>query len=171
MNTRRAPQLHFAGIRNCARLVVALALCAGLSALAQNSGPALSAADFAEIMTLYAKYPMALDSGDAEGYANLFTEDGAFGDRVVGRRRSARSAELIYAPSGCKPGANRVSKAWAKLQADQPATLHYAGPQSQYPGLDQYNLEVPPSLAGRGEVSVTVSVGGMRTNPVWVRIE
>ena len=40
----------------------------------------LSAADHAEIRQLYAQYNLALDSGDAEGYADVFTEDGVFGN-------------------------------------------------------------------------------------------
>ena len=41
-----------------------------------------TADDYSEILQLYFKYPLTLDSGDAEGYANLFTADGSFGDRV-----------------------------------------------------------------------------------------
>jgi uncharacterized protein (TIGR03437 family) len=31
----------------------------------------------------------------------------------------------------------------------------YAGPQKQYPGMDQINVRLPASLAGSGTVSVT----------------
>ena len=73
-------------MRVCARLLMVLTVCAALPALAQSSAPSLTAEDYTEILALYAKYPMALDMGDGEGYANLYTEDGAFGDRVVGRQ-------------------------------------------------------------------------------------
>jgi len=76
----------FTGICSCAVVTAALTLCTVLPVLAQTSTPALSAADYTEILALYAKYPMMLDTHDAEGYANLFTEDGAFGDRTVGRK-------------------------------------------------------------------------------------
>lgn len=46
----------------------------------------LSGEDYYEILQLYFAYPMILDSGDGEAFANLFTEDGAFGDRVIGRQ-------------------------------------------------------------------------------------
>jgi len=62
-----------------------LGLACAVSARAQSAAPKLSSEDYAEIMMLYAQYPLMLDSGNAEGYANLFTEDGSFGDRVVGR--------------------------------------------------------------------------------------
>lgn len=51
------------------------------------------------------------------------------------------------------------------------ARVDYAGPQSQYVGLDQVNILVPPALAGRGEVDVVVTVDGKQANPVRVRIQ
>jgi hypothetical protein len=38
----------------------------------------LTADDYIEIQQLYARYNMAIDSGDAEGYAATFTPDGVF---------------------------------------------------------------------------------------------
>ncbi len=38
----------------------------------------LSAEDFAAIVNLMGKYQHLVDDGDEEGWANLFTEDGAF---------------------------------------------------------------------------------------------
>ena len=38
----------------------------------------LSAQDYAEIQQLYARYNIAIDSGDAEGWAATFTPDGVF---------------------------------------------------------------------------------------------
>ena len=42
--------------------------------------------------------------------------------------------------------------------------VSYAGPQVQYPGLDQINVTVPRSLAGAGVVSVRVDVNGSASN-------
>lgn len=53
----------------------------GRSVRAQTT-PRLSGEDYAEILQLYFKYPITLDSGDAEGYANLFTDDGSFQNNV-----------------------------------------------------------------------------------------
>ena len=44
----------------------------------------------------------------------------------------------------------------------------YAGPQGTYPGLDQYNVLLPPTLAGRGKTSVAVTAAGRASNPVNV---
>jgi uncharacterized protein (TIGR03437 family) len=51
-----------------------------------------------------------------------------------------------------------------------PATVSYAGPQGTYPGLDQYNVLIPDSLAGKGKVNVVVSADGKPSNPVNVVI-
>ena len=44
----------------------------------------------------------------------------------------------------------------------------YAGPQSQYPGMDQINVILPRSLAGMGEVNLNVTVNGVSANTVRV---
>jgi uncharacterized protein (TIGR03437 family) len=48
------------------------------------------------------------------------------------------------------------------------APVLYAGPQNQYPGLDQINVQIPPGLAGKGEVDVVVLVNGKTANTVRV---
>jgi uncharacterized protein (TIGR02246 family) len=66
------------------RCVAPIAFCvtlAGGSAVAQTSA-ALTTRDYVEIQQLYARYVHALDRGDAEGYAALFTPDGAFNNNV-----------------------------------------------------------------------------------------
>jgi uncharacterized protein (TIGR03437 family) len=50
------------------------------------------------------------------------------------------------------------------------ATVAYAGAQGQYAGLDQYNLIVPRSLAGRGRVPVVLALDGKTSNPVYINI-
>jgi len=47
----------------------------------------------------------------------------------------------------------------------------YAGPQTQYPGLDQLNIQIPQSLAGAGNVSIQVTVDGVAANPVFVTVQ
>ena len=51
------------------------------------------------------------------------------------------------------------------------ATVLYAGPQYTYDGLDQVNVQIPPELAGRGEVNVTLSINGQLSNTVAVRFQ
>lgn len=47
----------------------------------------------------------------------------------------------------------------------------YAGPQGFYTGLDQVNVQLPASLAGRGDVVVALSVRGGQANPAHVSIK
>jgi uncharacterized protein (TIGR03437 family) len=51
----------------------------------------------------------------------------------------------------------------------QKATVLYAGPQTQYAGLDQVNVQVPRT-APRGEVSIQLTVAGKNANPVTVAL-
>jgi len=46
------------------------------------------------------------------------------------------------------------------------APLLYAGPQPEFPGLDQVNVRIPQLLAGRGAVTVELTVFGVAANPV-----
>jgi uncharacterized protein (TIGR03437 family) len=51
------------------------------------------------------------------------------------------------------------------------AAVFYAGPQNQYPGLDQINVLLPRTLAGRGTVPVLLSIGGRSSNQAFVRVK
>jgi uncharacterized protein (TIGR03437 family) len=52
-----------------------------------------------------------------------------------------------------------------------PLNAVYAGPQAQFAGLDQINVELPRSFAGAGLVDIQVSVDGVRANTVQVAIQ
>ncbi len=47
----------------------------------------------------------------------------------------------------------------------------FLGPQGGFVGLDQGNIRIPRSLAGRGEVDVVVTVGGKAANRVSVSVK
>ncbi|MBY0508271.1 MAG: YHYH protein [Bryobacteraceae bacterium] len=50
------------------------------------------------------------------------------------------------------------------------APVAYAGPQGVFSGLDQINLPLPSSLAGRGRVEIVVTAGGKVSNPVYITL-
>ena len=50
-------------------------------------------------------------------------------------------------------------------------TADTASAHASSPGLDQLTFVVPPSLSGRGEVNLVVSVDGQATNLVTVTIK
>ena len=47
----------------------------------------------------------------------------------------------------------------------------FAGPQDGFAGLDQLNLRIPRSLAGRGEVDVMLNVDGHEANRVKIHVK
>jgi uncharacterized protein (TIGR03437 family) len=48
--------------------------------------------------------------------------------------------------------------------------VQFAGAQSLYPGLDQVNVKLNSSLAGKGDATVAISFDGNAANPVSIRI-
>jgi uncharacterized protein (TIGR03437 family) len=49
--------------------------------------------------------------------------------------------------------------------------VSYAGSQNEFVGLDQINILLPPSLKGKGEVDVVVTIDGVTLNTVRVQIK
>ncbi|MDP9091352.1 MAG: nuclear transport factor 2 family protein [Pseudomonadota bacterium] len=56
----------------------AVAACGFMCCSAWGASGALSAQDTIDIQQLYARYNIAIDSGDAQGWAATFTQDGVF---------------------------------------------------------------------------------------------
>jgi uncharacterized protein (TIGR03437 family) len=52
-----------------------------------------------------------------------------------------------------------------------PAEITFSGKHESFVGLDQINVKVPRSMAGRGEVAVRVKVDGVAANLVRVSFE
>jgi uncharacterized protein (TIGR03437 family) len=52
-----------------------------------------------------------------------------------------------------------------------PSTVTFAGAQGNFVGLDQANLLLPRSLAGRGEVEIVFNVDGQSANPVRIIVK
>jgi len=51
------------------------------------------------------------------------------------------------------------------------ASVAYAGPQGTFTGLDQANVLLPASLAGKGSVTVQLMANGIAANPVNITIQ
>ncbi len=62
--------------------------------------------------------------------------------------------------------ANRVTATVGGVNAP----VIFSGPQGQFPGLDQVNVEIPRTLAGRGAVDVVLTVEGAAANTVRIAI-
>lgn len=52
----------------------------------------------------------------------------------------------------------------------EPADVLSAGPQPEFVGLDQVNVRLARVLAGKGDVDISLTVDGQRTNAVRIRI-
>jgi uncharacterized protein (TIGR03437 family) len=52
-----------------------------------------------------------------------------------------------------------------------PATVQSAGALGGYAGLDPVSVIVPQSLAGRGNVEIVLTAGGMTANAVNVTVQ
>ncbi len=52
-----------------------------------------------------------------------------------------------------------------------PATVLYAGPQGNFPALDQIDALVPASLAGAGVVDVQLTVDGIAANTLQIKLQ
>lgn len=76
-------------------MLMAVLSLSGLWSGAARAANALSAQDYFEIQQLYAHYNIAIDTGDAEGYAATFVPNGVFNsfvghDALVGFAKSWR---------------------------------------------------------------------------------
>ncbi|MDX2033263.1 MAG: SBBP repeat-containing protein [Blastocatellia bacterium] len=75
---------------------------------------------------------------------------------------------LILFGSGLRNRSSMSPNITARIGGIEAPVL-FAGAQGGLAGLDQINIEIPRSLAGRGEVDVVVSFEGVSSNPVQVR--
>jgi uncharacterized protein (TIGR03437 family) len=114
-------------------------------------------------------------------YPNLFMADAsgtaaAYAVNAEGQVTSA--SQPISAGSAASPvylslfgsglgSATTVTAAIGRVSA----TVSYAGPQGTYPGLDQYNVLLPPALAGAGKVDVVVTAAGLPSNTVHITLQ
>jgi uncharacterized protein (TIGR03437 family) len=58
----------------------------------------------------------------------------------------------------------------AKIGGEDAEVL-YAGPQSEYPGLDQVNLKLSPALRGRGTVDISLTVDNKAANSLTMAVK
>jgi uncharacterized protein (TIGR03437 family) len=66
----------------------------------------------------------------------------------------------------------RLTTASVTLKAGEAdCAIVYAGPQGSLIGLDQINAVLPPSLAGRGEIELTMNVDGQSAVPMRLSVK
>ena len=75
---------------------------------------------------------------------------------------------LILYGSGFQ-GVNNLASVKATI-GGEPAEVLYAGPAPGFVGLDQANVRLPRSLAGKGEVSIVLTANNRSSNAVTVSV-
>ena len=99
--------------------------------------------------------------------ANVYqTQGGSIVAQPVSAGSASNPAYLVLVGSGL----GSTTTATATI-GGVTASVSYAGPQGTYPGVDQYNILVPPVLAGKGQVDVVVTAGGLPSNTVNITIQ
>jgi uncharacterized protein (TIGR03437 family) len=117
-------------------------------------------------------------------YPHLFaaTADGLAAGYVQRVRGGQQSVESLFQSVDLGPESDQVflmlfgsglggttSATAAAGGVDVPVV--YAGPQGTYPGLDQFNLQLPRTLAGKGKVEVILRAGGKVSNAVHLTLQ
>jgi uncharacterized protein (TIGR03437 family) len=89
------------------------------------------------------------------------------GGQIVAEPVSLASGQVYLILYGTGIGTAAVTATIGGLSAN----VVYSGAQGVYPGLDQVNLLIPPSLAGKGQVNVVVTAAEKPSNPVYIVIQ
>lgn len=85
----------------------------------------------------------------------------------------ANQTYLILYGTGIR-GVGTASEVLVTFNGNGAASASYAGPQGEYPGLDQVNVPIPPSLAGQGRVTVELTIRSgpqFTANPVQLAFQ
>ena len=98
-------------------------------------------------------------SGGAASYESVPVQLGPASDQVF----------LVLFATGARDRSSMAAVS-VKIGGEDSEVL-YVGPQGTYPGLDQINVRLPRTLAGRGRVSVELTIDGRRSNLPAVTIQ
>jgi uncharacterized protein (TIGR03437 family) len=106
----------------------------------------------------------------SQSWQYVFDPEVAYGSRAPAPIRMGLADEtafLLLFGTGIR-GCRQLSSVRATI-AGIPAVVEYAGPQSDFAGLDQVNIRIPRDLPN-GEAEVVLTVEGQRANIVTVSI-
>jgi uncharacterized protein (TIGR03437 family) len=107
---------------------------------------------------------VAADGSQTVNMAFQFDEQqGKYLPRPIGMGAPGDLVFLVLFGTGIR-GAASVNVA----VGDQNTQADWFGPQGEYPGLDQVNILLPRTLAGRGTVDVQLTADGTTANPVVI---
>jgi len=118
-----------------------------------------------------AGYAVRVDADNVQTVEPVFTEQGGQIQEVP-IDLSTGDVYLILFGTGFDAAEGASAQIQGTCPCDaQNLSVSYAGPQAQFPGLDQVNILLPNSLLGLGRLSLDLSIGNMGTNAVYITIK
>jgi uncharacterized protein (TIGR03437 family) len=174
MGTARLAPLFYIS-PNQINFLIPPATAVGTAMITVRSETGSSVSGQAMIETLAPSLFTFADSGIAAAYITRVAPDGTQTTEPV---ISAQGGGIVPIPIDLNApgqvylilfgtGLDRAAFTSATVQGVN-AQVTYAGPQSQFPGLDQVNVRLPPAAAGTGLASIVVTIDGKQTNTVQV---
>src|SRR5581483_11907612 len=101
-------------------------------------------------------------------YADVYAVDKAGNIVAAPVNLSSGSTYLLLYGTGLRhAAASQISVSIGGVQTP----VLYAGPQGAFIGLDQVNVQLPSSLAGKGDVSIVLTAAGKQTNAAHVTVQ
>jgi uncharacterized protein (TIGR03437 family) len=161
---------------------VSAGIAAGLAKVTITAGTATQTASNIPIATvapglftlnnvgLAAAYAVRVAASGAQTSVPVFTttSDGSILAAPISLGAATDQVYLILFGSGLQAaGTSGVTATIGGVKA----SVSYAGPQGGFAGLDQVNVLIPPSLAGKGNVNVQLTAGGIAANPVQITVQ
>ena len=114
--------------------------------------------------------PAAVWTMDGFSYFNVGNPDGTPLPMEAGGYLVLACTGLRHAPDTDGNSSNGIAENVQITIGGVPAPVFYAGAQGYFAGLDQVNVQVPPSLRGKGQVELVMIVAGKTANKVVIAI-
>jgi uncharacterized protein (TIGR03437 family) len=132
-----------------------------------NVGPGIFTSD-GKLAVGQAQHVDAQGNQTFQDLVQYNSQSGQFTASPINLGLQGASTYLILYGTGIRNVLNGQSTITIGGQTVTPA---YAGIQGTFAGLDQVNLQIPNSLAGAGDVSITFNSAGIASNTVHVAIQ
>ena len=114
--------------------------------------------------------PAALWTLDGINYSSVTNADGTLRAIPAGAYLVLFVTGIRHAPDPIASDGNGVAESVHVVLGGVTATPLFAGPQGEFVGLDQINLQIPANLTGRGQVEGVITVNGRAANIIQLRV-
>jgi len=114
--------------------------------------------------------PAAVWTTDGVNYLSVTNSDGSLRALPAGAFVVLFATGVRHTAAVNATDANGVAESLRINLGGMTITPLFAGPQGSFVGLDQINLQIPTSLAGRGKIELTVTVNAKTANTVQLQV-